>query len=272
MKALLSISVVLCTTLCNHGVYAQFIDMSPVPDTAAIVGMKISRASFRPDAWYGENPSAASGIYKLYGQFPIKDGWYINAELPVIIANQASEHESGLANIYVGAQYMMESLPKTNVNFGIYIPTIGSGKYLRQQIGVMSDIYGIFQYTEGVTGRVSIAHHHTKTIGPLYGVELGTDFFIPTFEGGEVECFVHGAVKAGYAFYGVSAWAEFNGFVPIDENGYVTDTMITKIVFGGQVRRSRVRPGIFYGIPLNDYPKEVVKGILEIKVDFVIGN
>lgn len=272
MKTLLPISVVLCAILCNPGAYAQFIDMSPVPDTTAIVGIKASRASFREDVWYGENPSSASGVYKLYGQFPMKDGWSFYAEVPFIFANQESERDNGLANIYVGFQHVTKAHPRTNVSFGIYLPTIGSGHYLRQEVGVMSDTYGVFQYAEGVTGRFSVAHHNTKAKGPLYGFEVGSNIFVPTYDGGKVEFLLHGAAKAGYAFGGFTAWGELNGFLPVSSDGYITDTMISRAVFGGQFMGSRVRPGLFYGIPLNGYPKEAVKGVLEIKVEFLLGR
>lgn len=266
MKTLVLIGVVLYACPCAH---AQFIDMSAIPDTAGIVGLKYSRASYDEDTW-NERPSGASGVYKLYALFRMRNNWYFNAELPFIVAEQESQHQSGIANIYVGFHKVMKAHPETNLAFGLYIPTLGSANPVRQAIGVLSDTYTIFQYLDGITTRFNVAHNKKRTKGFFYGFEGGPDIFIPTFMGGTVEIFLHGSAKGGMAFNGFSAWAEVNAILPITSDVGIADALVSKLVLGGQLTKSRFRPGIFYGIPLRSEIREEVKGILEIKLEFLM--
>jgi len=269
MRTLVTISI--CAVFFTGTANAQFIDMSPLPDSSGIAGLKYSHASYKEN-WYGENPSGASGVYKFYGVFPIKRDWYFNAEIPVIVAKMGSESESGLGNLYFGFQKILNPKKPTNLSLGLYLPTIGSERYLRQQIGITGDTYGLLQYAEGVTARITVAHNSVRERNFLSGVEIGPDIFIPTYKGGGAELMLHYAAKGGYHFGGFAAWAEFNGIMAVTSGGNLTDNMINKLVFGAQIMRSKFRPGIFYGLPLNEYQREIVRGILEIKLEFSLAR
>ncbi len=251
--------------------HAQFVDMSPVPDSVGFAGLKYSHASFK-DTGFGEGPSGASGVYKIYGAFPMKEDWSFYAEIPVIIAKMDGESESGLGNIYLGFQKIINRERTTNLSLGVYLPTIGSERYLKQSIGITADTYGTVQYAEGVTARFTVAHNSINERSALWGIEAGPDIFIGTFEGGGAELMLHYAAKGGYHFGGFAAWAELNGLMAVTGGGNISDRTIHKLVFGGQLMRSKFRPGIFYGLPLNQLQREIVSGILQVKLEFSLGR
>lgn len=271
MKTLFSLSIGLCAVLCNGGAFAQAVDMSPVPDTTSILGLKYSRASYKT-TWFGEGPSGASGVYHLYGRFPMKNDWHFNADLPFIVATQASASENGLGNIYIGFQKVMTANRNSNMELGLYLPTIGSNNFLRQEVGVASDPYGVFQYAEGITASFNIVYENARKKDFLSGVEAGPDIFIPTYEGGSVNLFVHGAAKGGYNFSGFALWTELSGILPVNLDGGFTEEVISKVVVGGQLTRPKFRIGAFYGIPLGSSQREFIGDIFDITLEFEIGD
>jgi hypothetical protein len=271
MKTLLSISVGLCAMLVLSHSYAQFVDMSPVPVTTSTIGLKYSNSSYHDDTWFDEGPSGGSGVFKLYGMFPMKNGWSFNAELPFVIAKLGSVEDSGLANIYLGFQKTMKRNERANLSFGVYLPTIGEA-YDRAVVGFTSDIYGSMQYIKAVTARLNLAYNAIRNEGIIYGFDAGPDVMIPAFEGANVELFLHFSAKGGYAFGGFAAWAELNNLISVTAGGYITDEILSNLVIGGQLMKSRVRPGVFYGIPLDGNTREVVKGTLQVKMEFLLGR
>jgi len=182
------------------------------------------------------------------------------------------ESESGLGNIYFGVQKILNLKRTTNLSLGLYLPTVGSERYLKEEIGITADTYHMIQYVQGVTARATLAHNSIRQRRFLSGVEIGTDIFIPTYDGGGAELLLHYAAKGGYHFGGFAAWAEFNGVMVVTTGGSVADNTIHKLVFGGQIMGSKFRPGIFYGLPLNGYQRETVSGILQIKLEFSLGR
>ncbi|MFO7257846.1 MAG: hypothetical protein DIU61_009135 [Bacteroidota bacterium] len=271
MKTLFSISVGIFAALLCFGAYAQFIDMSPIPDSTGIVGLKYSRASYKTDFFY-DGPSGGSAVYKLYGMFPLRNGWTFNAELPFVVAKDEGGDDSGFANAYFGFQRAIGTRGKSNFGFGLYLPLISSSDYIRPSVGIVSDVYGIFEFTEAITIRLNYAHHHIAEKGVVYGFEIGPDIFFPTYSEGKTELLFHFAAKGGYAFGGFTAWAEIANFVNTSSDSWITDMMISKLVLGGQFTKPRLRPGIFYGIPLDENTTGYTKSTLHIKLDFVIGR
>jgi hypothetical protein len=243
---------------------AQFINMSPVPmDSAAYVGLKYSGAMYKASA-FGENPDGASGVYKMYGVFPLNSRLHLNAEIPFVVARQGTESESGLGNIYIGLQETLGKRRRSNLSFGLYLPTIGSEKYIRQDIGNKADPYGFLHYADGFSIRANLATNWIRPNGVMAGFEIGPDVFIATDSYGGATAFLHFAAKAGYHFDAIAVWAEWNGITALPWG------MNNILVFGGQLSRSRFRPGIFYGIYLDRSFKERISGLLEIKMEVLV--
>ena len=85
--------------LCFYPAIAQQFNMSPDPvDTRMSIGLKVKKPFYK-NSEYSDNPSGLSGVYKLYGNFPLKKNWQINAEVPLVVSRIEDFNETGLANL-----------------------------------------------------------------------------------------------------------------------------------------------------------------------------
>src|SRR5690606_40811839 len=137
--------------------------------------------------------------------------------------------ENGLCKIYIGLQKVMTANRDSNMELGLYLTAIGSNNFLRQEVGVASDPYGVFQYAEGITASFNIAYENARKKGFLSEVEADPDIFIPTHKGGSDNLFVHGAAKGGYNFSGFALWTELSDILPVNLDGEFTEEVISKV-------------------------------------------
>jgi hypothetical protein len=253
-----------------YPVLAQQFNMSPVPvDEKLSVGLRVNKPFFKKSE-YGENPSGISGVYKLYGYFPLKKSWQVNTEIPLVIVKLGETSETGLGNIYVEFQKALNPDKTTWFAFGLYLPTIGNEKYEKMTIGMISDPYRFLQYTEGVTVNSTFGYNLREKPGILFGVDLGPDIFIPTTGGGDVELLIHYGLKGGYQFNMVSTWAELSGIMIVTQEGGLNEKWINQVFFGAQLNQGKFRPGLFYGIHLDRGLREGINGLLGVNLQVVI--
>jgi hypothetical protein len=252
--------------------FAQNFNLSAPPiDHKMSVGMKYNRVLFKDET----DLSSLSGIYKFYGYFPLKNNWQINAEIPLVVVNwkdnEYSDNQTGLANIFIEFQKALNEYKTTYLDFGIYIPTIGSENYERMFIGILSDVYRFVQYTEGVTLNSTFGYNLRNKPGAIFGVEVGPDLFIPTSGADEeVEFLIHYGLKGGYRFNKVSTWAEFSGMWFISEEGSLDTNSYNQIYIGGQLNSNKFRPGFFYGLHINEDFRDGTKGMIGLNFQVVL--
>jgi len=264
---LIAVIIVLVTSQISKG---QQFNMSPGPvDEKLSIGLKVNKPFFKKSE-YGDNPSGTSGVYKLYGYFPLKKNWQINAEVPLVVAKMGETNETGLGNLYVELQKALNANKTTYMAFGLYIPTMSSEKYERMMIGFLSDPFHILQYAEGLTFNSTIGYNLREKPGVIFGVDIGPDLFIPTSESGDVELFLHYGIKGGYRFNAVSTWAEISGMMVTTEEGSLDEKWNNQLFLGAQYNRSTFRPGIFYGIYLDKDLREGISGILGLNLQVVL--
>jgi hypothetical protein len=184
--------------------------------------------------------------------------------------NDYSDNQTGLANIFLEFQKALNKNKTTYLDFGIYIPTIGSGNDARMFLGVLSDVYRFVQYIEGVTINSTFGYNLRDKPGAIFGIEAGPDIFIPTSDSDEdVEFLIHYGLKGGYMFKKVSTWAEFSGMWLISEEGGVDINSYNQIFLGGQLNSNEFRPGFFYGFHINEDFRDGTKGILGLNFQLV---
>ncbi len=270
MKSSGFLITVLVALVSVQGVMAQHFNMSPAPfDGEMSIGLKVNKPFFKKTE-YGEDYSSASGVYKVYGYFPLKNNWQINAEVPLVVSKTPEYNETGLGNLYVEIQKALNNARSTWLAIGIFIPTVGSDNYLRQSMGAITDPYHFVQYMEGISISSTFGYNLTKKPGPVFGVDIGPDLFIPTYENGDVELLLHYGVKGGYQFNAVAAWAELNGIMIVTEKGDLADRWINQVNLGAQLTRGTFRPGIFYGIHLDKDYRESISGIMGVNLQVVL--
>ena len=256
--------------LCFYPVIAQQFNMSPDPvDTRMSIGLKVKKPLYK-NSEYGDNPSSLSGVYKLYGYFPLKKNWQINAEVPLVVSSIEEYNETGLANLYVEMQKAFNTAKTTWFSLGVYIPTVNVDKYFRQSICMISDPYSFIQFMKGVSIRSTFGYSLTEKPGPIFGINIGPDLFIPTTEDWDTEVMMHYGIKGGYHFSSLAALAELSGFLMVTEEGSLADRWINQMNLGLQMSRGTFRPGIFYSLYLDKDIREMINGVLGLNLEVAI--
>lgn len=272
MKKIIALIFFLVIMNLMNFTFAQNFNLSSPPiDEKMSVGMKYNRVLLKEY----DDFSSLSGIYKFYGYFPLKNNWQINAEIPLVVLtwkdNEYSDNQTGLGNIFIEFQKALNENKTTYLDFGIYIPTIGSDNYERMFLGILSDVYRFVQYMEGITINSTFGYNIRNKPGAIFGIEVGPDLFIPTSDNGnDVELLIHYGLKGGYRFNKVSTWTEFSGMWLLSEEGSIDSNSYNQIFFGGQLNSSKFRPGIFYGFHINKDLREETKGIVGVNLQVVL--
>jgi hypothetical protein len=270
MRSLKVFISILIAMIFSEGIHAQQFNLSPAPfDGKMSIGLKVNKPIFKKTE-YGNYYSGASGIYKVYGYFTLKNNWQINTEVPLVISSSADYDETGLGNIYVEILKALNTSSSTWLAFGVYLPTIGKENYDREWIGILSDPYHFVQYMEGISISSTFGYNLADKPGPVFGADIGPDLYIPTFEEGDVELLLHYGIKAGYRFNSVATWAELNGIMILTEEGSLADRWINQMNLGAQWSQGIFRPGIFYGIHLDKNFREGISGILGVNLQVVL--
>lgn len=258
------VMVVEMLVLSFYPAFAQQFNMSTVPvDTRMSIGLKVNKPFFK-NSEYDDNPSGLSGVYKFYGSFPLKKNWQFNAEVPLVISKTEEYNQTGLANLYFEMQKAFNTAKTTWVSLGVYVPTINGDEYNLQSIGVLSDPYSIIQYMKGVSIRSTFGYSLTKKPGPIFGIDIGPDFFIPTTEAyWDVQVMLHYGIKGGYHFTSLATWAELSGILML--GGW-----INQVNLGVQMNHGTFRPGIFYSLYLDKDYREMISGTLGLNLQVAI--
>jgi hypothetical protein len=55
-----------------------------------------------------------------------------------------------------------------------------------------------------------------------------------------------------------------------ESGGDLGDRLISQLVFGGQLNFNKIKPGVFYTLPLKDYISDYENGIFGLKLDIGI--
>jgi hypothetical protein len=244
--------------------------MEPQESGTNIVGLKVAIPGFKENEYDGYK--TMSGTYTPYAFFSFKSNWSLYAEIPIIIANSDYENQTGLGNMFFTFRYNLNTDQTSRISIGAFLPTISKEKYQVQEIGFSSNYYRLSQYLRAVTLYGNYAYHTAGEENLIFGLEGGPELLIPTDgDGADLELLLHVGAKAGYKINKLSLWTEFNGIFIVSESGWnFNDRLTSQLMFGGQLNFNKVKPGIFYGIPLKKNLREYQNGILGFKVDVAI--
>lgn len=169
MKSTEFLITVMVALVSVQEVMAQQFNMSPPPiDGKMSIGLKVNKPFFKKTE-YGDEYSGASGVYMVYGYFPLKNSWQINAEVPLVVSKMPDYNETGLGNLYVEIQKALNTSRSTWLAIGIFIPTVDSDNYLRQFMGALTDSYRFVQYMEGVSINSTLGYNLAAKPGPIFG-------------------------------------------------------------------------------------------------------
>jgi hypothetical protein len=247
---------------------------------------KLSLRFLHPNFKEPGNLTFFSGIYDFSIRKPLGDKLNIIGTLPFSTMRAGGESESGIGNIYMGIQYSLKSTAETkaHVSLGVFLPTVAKDKSSIGIMGVFSDYCHFPKYlTESVTIYGNAAYHRILSSEFMLGLEVGPYVIISTssdnddYEGDielyddKAELFLHYGISGGYLSKYVTLTAEFAGVMIVTEKvDDFSDRVFNVIAVGAQWNRGSIRPGIFYKFFMETYMKEIMNGVLGIKVDIIL--
>ncbi len=225
----------------------------------------------RPNLDGDDDLSILSGAYDLYFNIPVSPKINLVRSLPyTIFSAKGEDSEGGIGSIYVGIQTkpMSESGNNSSLSLGIFLPTTADD-FSPMVLGWYSNYYEIQKYIpDMLTVYGSYSYSMNQSRGPIFGLEIGPNLFIPTKDDGDVELFAHYGISGGLKMSNIMFSAELVGLAIISEDiDDFEDRFTHSLAFGAQWTGSNIKPGIYYQIYLKEDLKDDVDGILGINVD-----
>lgn len=268
MKTIARLCFVFVVMLSYHKMNAQSFNLEPVEVNSYQVGLKANIPLFKNNEY--NDVASMSGTYTVNFQIALKNNWSLYSEIPIIYAKTDYDSETGIGNLFFIIRKTLNESLTSRISLGTYLPTIGEESYLKPEILLSGNIYRIAQAFNAYTIYANYAYQHKKTEKPIFGFEVGPDVSIPK-GGGETELFLHYGLKGGYKFNNVWLWSEFNGIMIVTESGAdIKDRTINQLVLGGQYDLGKFKPAVFYSIPLKEYMREYLSGVIGFKLEFGI--
>ena len=260
-KSLLVVLLFVGTCYCSFG---QHFNLEPASYAGTTIGLKTSIPLIKNDEFDGI--TKFSGSYTISGLFNLKNNWSIYAELPLIVAKDEYDSESGLGNLMLVIRRALNDSKTSHISLGTYLPTAGKDNSLKQMIGARSNIYRLAHVVRAFTVYGNYAYNIPAERKGIFGVEVGPDIWFPVEEG-DTEILLHAGGKAGHKFNKLWLWAEYNGILIVSEPDLdFKDRLISQIVLGGQLKLGKVNPGVFYVYSLEKNIREDQSGIVGFKI------
>ncbi len=245
-------------------VSAQNLLFQTMPKDKPQFGLRFMRPNFEEDI----DLSLLSGTYDLYFNIPVGHKLNLIGSIPYSIFSAKDEDsEGGIGSIYVGIQ----TKPKTEnscLSLGIFLPT-ATDEFSPFLVGLYSNYYELQKYVPDLlTIYGNYSYYKDQARGAVFGVEIGPNLWIPTKDDGDVELLAHYGISAGFKMTSVTFNAELEGLAIITEDiDNFEDRFTHSLAFGAQWTGSNIKPGIYYQIYLKEDFRDVVDGVLGIKVD-----
>jgi hypothetical protein len=218
--------------------------------------------------------TAFSGIYELYTNIPLSPRINIVGSIPFMTMDYETSwykyDEEGIGNIHIAMQYHPAAAENrsSNVAFGVFIPT-ASDKWDLSLLSMFTDNYGFPKYfSDMLTFHGNVVRHSMNPRGTLLGTEMGAYFVIPTEGSGDPELFMRYGLTAGFHHLDFAIFAELLGLAIVSEGDMdFGDRFDHEVTFGINWRRG---PGVFYKIYLDEENRDVVSGVLGVKLEGVL--
>ena len=151
---------------------------------------------------------------------------------------------------------------------GVYLPTVGEDNDIRQSLGFLSNPYRVAQSFPATTIYLNYSYSNPQEKTAIFGLEVGPELMFPTYEDSDTEVWTHFGLTGGHRFNKLDLWAEFNGQFLFTESDLDTkERLFSQLGLGARLNLGKVKPGLYYGIPLNEMIREGQSGIFGIKLE-----
>ena len=268
MKNLKKLTLGLLLTSLGPWAYGQQYLLEPAAYENNTMGLRAGIPIFKESNDVG----TLTGNYTLYALVNLGNDWSLYGEIPIIIAKlddgDFSESDHGLGNIFLGARKAINENKTSHFSLGVYLPTVGEDNDLRQSLGFFSNPYRSGQSFSATSVYLNYSYNNPQERNTIFGLEVGPEVMFPTYEDSDVEIWTHFGLKGGHKFNKLDLWAEFNGQFLFTESDIDTkDRLFSQLGLAARLNLGKVRPGLYYGIPLNEMIREEQRGILGFKVE-----
>jgi hypothetical protein len=240
---------------------------------------KVGLRFLRPNFAGNSNLSTFSGTYDLWVNAPV-GGSRLNlvgaVPFNAFSADATdSEGESGIGNIYLGAQARLGNSTDMgmNISLGVYLPTASEKKEDAHFLGLLTNFHELQRsLPEVLTIYGNFAYHYRQINRGMFGFEIGPQLLVPTGElSGDAELFGHYGFAGGFPLANVTFFAEVLGVFIISEDVEdFSDRFNYSLALGAQLTAARVRPGLFYALPMEQNFFAPTDGTLGLKVEFAL--
>jgi hypothetical protein len=240
------------------------------PEETTRIGCRFMRANFSGDS----RQSLLAGTYDLAVTTPL--GSQISAIVSLPFNRFAVEDgisENSVGNLYLGIQAGRVTAGRArDFSFGIYLPTASEDKPFAAGIGTIANLHELQRSLPNLlTLYGNFAFRCFKENGAFFGIEFGPQWSVVTVNGSPSDLYAHYGIRSGIQFAEVAVFAELVGIAIVTEDlNKFSDHFVHSLDFGIQLILSKVRPGVFYAIPLKDEMRDVLDGVLGIKLDLVL--
>lgn len=249
---------------------AQHFLLQNPPTNRSELGLRFMRPNFSED---DDHLSLLSAVYDLNISVPFGKDWAFIGSFPFsYFAAKGGDSESGIGNIYVGLQTRppTASANKSSLSFGIFLPT-ASDELAPLILGLFSNYYEMEKYIFDmltVHGNFAFTREHSNL---LLSFEIGPNIIIPTKKEREGELFAHYGCFVGAQLNPLILGVEVTGVAIISEDiDKFEDRFVHAVGFGAHWSMGNFRPTLFYNIYLYEEYKDVVDGVLGVKVGIVL--
>jgi hypothetical protein len=154
------------------------------------------------------------------------------------------------------------------VGFAVFIPTASDkeDKWTLSALSVLTNNHELQKYLpDMLTLHGNIAYHSMKSEGAIFGIEGGPCLFVPTEDDGDSELLVQYGLMGGARVQDFAIFAELLGLAIVTEGDMeFGDRFDHDLTFGLQWLRG---PGVFYKLYLDEDYRDVVDGVVGIKLE-----
>ena len=266
-------TLILALLMVSLGPWArgQQYSLEPAAYQNNVIGLRAGIPMFKE----GQEVGTMTGIYSLYALINLANNWSLYGEVPLILAKVGdgdfSESDNGLGNVFIEVRKGINENNTSHFSLGAFLPTVGEDNYIRQITGFLSNPYRVGQSLSAFTVYGNYSHNNPREKSAIFGLDFGPDIMFPTAEDTDTEVFAHFGIKGGHKFNKLHLWTELNGQFWFTESDIDTsDRLFTQLGLAASLNLGNVKPGLFYGIPLNKDIRDGQSGILGFKLEVLI--
>ena len=213
-----------------------------------------------------------SGIYEIYGSFPIKNNWNVIVIIPYSTYSMDSRSESALGNLTAGFKYNSETQEPLIFKGLLSLPTISKNE---RDIAEMSiaDFWNFPHHLwGGVFADLEIEKRYYNRNGLYSGFGFGNYLLIPTGDNnGDVEDFVKYFVKGGFEkMNSIGFDASIKGMYFLTSDNDFEDSFIHMLNIGISYKSELFNPRLFFVLPVGENYSDLIDNLIGIELVFNI--